>query len=221
MEKIILGKNSFVITGDDKRYNFFVEIFNRYNIPIPKKFLSCKTNNDRGILGCLLSHYTLYKIAQTFKLPYLIVFEDDVIPRNNIIDYFNEAIKNVPDDWQFLKLEDTYFEDYIDKKFYNDYWFSGKHRREGSGTAAYIIKDTLYDLVINAIELYNFNKEFPIDVILRRNLEKLLNGIYVPKNIMFLQHGFHSAETISKQKMPIRKTVEEDMKNFMYGNYTK
>lgn len=234
--EITLDKNAFVITCNEKRYEMFVKIFNYYNIPLPIKFWGCQAKFnykvssirrlkvERGHCGCLFSHYSLYKIAQALDLPYLIVFEDDAFPRKNILEYFDKSIKNLPENWNFLKLEDTHFDEYVVKKFYNDYWFSGVNLRRGSGTGAYIIKKELYQIIIDIIEhdlLINSSENY-IDCIIRVNIE-LDNefnknngyGHYVSTNPMFLQHNFHNEYHMSHIiNSNIRNTNEDDTEMF-------
>ena len=78
----------------------FKKIFNYYQLPLPKLFNGVKHNNP--VLGCLLSHYNILKLATLWSLPYIFVFEDDVLPNKNIIHYLNEALKNVPDNFNIL-----------------------------------------------------------------------------------------------------------------------
>lgn len=86
-------KNSFVISINDKRYKLFKKIFNYYQLPLPKLFNGVKHNNP--VLGCLLSHYNILKLATLWSLPYIFVFEDDVLP-NKIFHNFNMYIlKNI------------------------------------------------------------------------------------------------------------------------------
>lgn len=89
-------KNSFVISINDKRYKLFKKIFNYYQLPLPKLFNGVKHNNP--VLGCLLSHYNILKLATLWSLPYIFVFEDDVLLElaNKIFHNFNMYIsKNI------------------------------------------------------------------------------------------------------------------------------
>lgn len=217
--KISLCKNSYVISCDKDRYDLFLKIFNYYNIPQPILFDACISAYDKGVYGCLFSHYSLYKIAQTLNLPYLIVFEDDIFPRKDIIDYFNNAIKNVPDNWSFLKIEDVFFNRYENKKYYNEYWFSGKMcGRRGSASAAYIMNRNIYEIIINEIEKSTFGLKLPIDYIFQRSLMSI-DGYYISTVPMFLQHNIHNKKVIHqknnfKNGARIVHAIEEDMKNF-------
>lgn len=217
--EISLDKNAFVITGDEDRYNLFVKIFNKYNLPIPKRFNACRSYIDRGITGCTHSHYSIYKIAETYDLPYVIVFEDDAFPRENIVEYFKNAVDNAPEDWKFLKIEDVFFNKYIDKRPYNDYWFSGKMPIRGSGSAAYIVSANGYKKIINEIEKFQFNKKFPIDLIFQYTLMHKRDGYYISNVPMFLQHNLHNKKLIHpksnfKNDSKIVLGDPDDMKNF-------
>lgn len=179
-------KNSFVISINDKRYKLFKKIFNYYQLPLPKLFNGVKHNNP--VLGCLLSHYNILKLATLWSLPYIFVFEDDVLPNKNIIHYLNEALKNVPDNFNILKLENIYFNNEYDNNILSENnWI--KHCKNapiiGRGTGAIVINITSYIT--------------PIDVILELANKIFHNfNMYISKNILFVQHNLHKEKTIHK-----------------------
>ena len=178
-------KNSFVISINDKRYKLFKKIFNYYQLPLPKLFNGVKHNNP--VLGCLLSHYNILKLATLWSLPYIFVFEDDVLPNKNIIHYLNEALKNVPDNFNILKLENIYFNNEYDNNILSENnWI--KHCKNapiiGRGTGAIVINITSIDVILELANkiFHNFN-------------------MYISKNILFVQHNLHKEKTIHNNFM--------------------
>ena len=162
-------KNSFVISINDKRYKLFKKIFNYYQLPLPKLFNAVKHNNP--VLGCLLSHYNILKLATLWSLPYIFVFEDDVLPNKNIIHYLNEALKNVPDNFNILKLENIVI------------------NIESSFQLVKLVENliqsiTPIDVILELANkiFYNFN-------------------MYISKNILFVQHNLHKQKTIHNNFM--------------------
>lgn len=149
-------KNSFVISINDKRYKLFKKIFNYYQLPLPKLFNGVKHNNP--VLGCLLSHYNILKLATLWSLPYIFVFEDDVLPNKNIIHYLNEALKNVPDNFNILKLENIYFNNEYDNNILSENnWI--KHCKNAPIIEKMIPNITPIDVILELANkiFHNFN----------------------------------------------------------------
>lgn len=57
---------------------------------------------NTGELGCILSHVSIYKDAETKGYKRILILEDDCVFEYNINDLFNEYIKEVPKDWGLL-----------------------------------------------------------------------------------------------------------------------
>lgn len=200
MYNVVLGKNSFVISMNEKRLGMFKRIFDHYKIPTPVLFPAASSRD--GTKGCLLSHWAIYKIAETLRLPYIIVYEDDAFPRKDIIEYFNNAMQCVPEDWNFLKIEDLFYHQYTNINNINDYWMTAKSLSNGSGSAAYIIKDSAYPLLARLIEKSEFDsRRFPIDFMFMQSYFNNLGGYYISRKPMFLQHNLHHAGGIHEHNM--------------------
>lgn len=193
--EISLSRNAFVISCDQTRFNLFRNIFDYYHLPQPQLFDACRVRDGR--VGCSLSHYCLYKLAWLANMDYLIVYEDDILPRNNALEHFEEAVKYIPSDWKFLKLEDVFFDKFKNKKIINDYWFTGINTGRGSGTGAYIIRRTALTEVIRLCESAQFNPNIPIDFI----HQYIKGGFYILNNLMFLQHNLHKCASLHGDAM--------------------
>jgi GR25 family glycosyltransferase involved in LPS biosynthesis len=121
------------------RMHRFLENNGKFNI---QRFEAIKDNN--GTLGCFKSHIEIIKIAKKYNWPYAIIFEDDV----KILDNFNiEAINKFlsKNDWdlftiRYNDIDNTEIIETIDGvKFCTSNFFQ---------TAAYIVKNTMYDEVL-------------------------------------------------------------------------
>ena len=68
-----------------------------------KKYRNYHYQLTRGAIGCFLSHYTLAKQLLTDKRnDYYLNLEDDVTIQKNGFQKIQEAILNVPEDWDFV-----------------------------------------------------------------------------------------------------------------------
>jgi GR25 family glycosyltransferase involved in LPS biosynthesis len=192
---ISLSRNAFVISCNQTKLNLFRNIFDYYKLPQPHLFDACLAYDGR--LGCLLSHYFLYKLAYMTNMDYLIVYEDDILPRNDALKHFEAAIKHVPDDWKFLKLEDVFFNKFKNKTIINEYWFTGTNAIKGSGTGAYIIRRNALMEMIRLCESYRFDPRVPIDLL----HQYIKGGFYILNDLMFLQHNLHNQSTLHGKMM--------------------
>ena len=58
-----------------------------------------------GTLGCFLSHIKTWKTFLKYsKQPYAVVFEDDVVLKDNFTNKFHNVLKNVPSEFDILYL---------------------------------------------------------------------------------------------------------------------
>lgn len=124
-------KYSFVISIDDKRFKKFESLFNgagfNYNFNIrgkdlrrwfkPYKLLYGKyipdtrpDNYTRRFLhdfACSLSHTLAIKEAKDNNYPFVVIFEDDVIPCVNCKNLLQNALSILPNNWEVLKFEES------------------------------------------------------------------------------------------------------------------
>lgn len=78
-------------------------LFRYHGLQFPHIF-EAKTDNGICISPCVNSYYHLLKMAIEKDLPYILVFENDAYPCNNIVDYLKDYIKYVPNDAEMLQL---------------------------------------------------------------------------------------------------------------------
>lgn len=200
--KIDFSKNAFCITISERRYELFKHIFKSFSLPLPIRFDGYRIDEDPA-LGCSLSHYNLIQMAKAEKLQYLIVMEDDIFPRKDIVEHLNKALSDVPDGFDWLKLEDNYFTKFKKNFDYNDIWFEGINKRTGSGTGCYVISENAYDI---ALEIYenpvneDFGKQMTKADLVMPFSQILRNcNSYALKKLAFLQHHILSDEAIISQ----------------------
>jgi GR25 family glycosyltransferase involved in LPS biosynthesis len=59
----------------------------------------------RGAVGCYLSHLNIYKIVRNNKIPYALIFEDDVKFKSyDLYRKMRILMAKIPDDWDMLLL---------------------------------------------------------------------------------------------------------------------
>ncbi len=86
---------------------FFGIAATRYGIsPKERKMWSGKRYEQMtdGHLGCCMSHYALWRILQYMPQDETLVFEDDVEIPKNFFEKFDQLLKEVPADWDFIHI---------------------------------------------------------------------------------------------------------------------
>lgn len=103
-----------------------------------------------GAIGNLLSHIDIIKRAKENGYDNVLIFEDDIIMLDGVVDIFNEWVKGVPDDWDLLYLGGNHNDslnimvnEHV-KKITNTYT-----------THAYAIRNTVYDLVLDTLNKFS------------------------------------------------------------------
>lgn len=93
----------------------------------------------QGMVGCFLSHFTIFHRAVEEGWNSILVLEDDFEPVPGFDFLFERAWKEVPQDWEFIWLGYT-IHDKVDKKKiiqHNPYWIIAPSLW---GTQAYMVK---------------------------------------------------------------------------------
>lgn len=189
MAEIFLEQNAFVLTRDEKRYAVFKKIFEHYNLPIPEKYF-----NSHQITGgfshqnCAYGHVQILKEAKRRKLPYCIIFEDDVFPCDNCYYRFSEFAEELPDNFSVYKFEIAFNGMQSCDKSYSKHLFRKKNYNPRCiGAAAYCVSNRLFDWFIKMEENKNFG--IPIDNFLN---DACVKDGFITKSPLFMQHNFHN-----------------------------
>jgi hypothetical protein len=98
-------------------------------------------SNIKPMVGIGQAHINAVLIAKQNEWPSVLIIEDDLSLRKGSIPYLEEALKNVPEDWEIL-LGGIY-EGRLKKV--NDYWASVG---EFCGLHFYIVNSNAYDKVL-------------------------------------------------------------------------
>ena len=112
-------KNSFVITNGGIRLEQFKRTFDAVglNSSLIREWRACMIPGE-GILGHAVAMYSCVRYAQEQKMPFVLVFEDDVVPSDNAKEELLKAFENKPKDCVCLSLGWSYDSDpQPDKEF--------------------------------------------------------------------------------------------------------
>lgn len=113
-----------------------------------------------GAYGCLMSHLQIIKQAKQNKFSKILIFEDDIIFHK---EFNNELrkINNVPHDASIIYLGASQFKS-ANKNFINSSCYKAF---DTFGTFAYIIKDSMYDILIDIFEKKQYDLDYLLCVI--------------------------------------------------------
>lgn len=126
----------------------------------PNRFSAIKMK--MGAVGCVLSHIKCIQQAKENKLPYICIFEDDLVIRH--VNKLKEKVDKLFDkDWDVLLLGGNNFKPYTQ---FDDYIKVNKCFT----TTSYIVKEHYYDTLLNnyrkgcELLLKTHNKNYILDV---------------------------------------------------------
>lgn len=118
--------------------------------------LTIKNNSSitDGQLACLSSHYNIIRKAKKNILSNVLIFEDDVVISDDILEVFENSKHDIPDDWMMLYFGGNHLNGLTPVK-------NNIHKMVSSLTThAYAIKSDIYDEVLDRVQY----ADFPIDV---------------------------------------------------------
>jgi hypothetical protein len=96
-------KNSYCISIDKHKYLLFNTIFKKCGFKtIPKLMHGIINKDNTPAMNCKNSHLNVVKYAKKCNLPYVLIFEDDAYPCNNIIIEFQKYLNNIPNDTNLI-----------------------------------------------------------------------------------------------------------------------
>lgn len=82
---------------DGKKFGLATNIMFSENDPsVPNKYI------QSGRIGCLLSHYMLWKTLSYLPDEEFLIIEDDIILQNDFINKFSLYKSQLPTDWQYV-----------------------------------------------------------------------------------------------------------------------
>lgn len=222
-----LLENSYIINcvSDPQRLQLEKILFDYHGLKFPKVFAA---RTDCGVCCAPVnnSYYYLLKMAIEKDLPYILIFEDDAYPCNNVVEYLKDYIKYIPIGAEMIQLGFT------------AKWGAGygdKFTRPGSspGTQASIVFKTGYEKILKLLEEkhyfdqlgYELQHSYIIDVpiFIQYNFNQACFGNYGynietldSTSLDFFKHNYTKIETIIRDKkyqdfiVPMPKTTAED-----------
>ncbi len=139
-----LGKFSFCMTINPKRFAYMCRNFDAVGVRPPVKFECVRWGNGSN-MGCVLGHLAILRMAKELNLPYCIVYEDDAYPRPDILWKWEQIQNYIPPDCGLLKLgNSSYRGEFIKLNSAVGFMKSGV----AFGSHAYIIRNEMYDELI-------------------------------------------------------------------------
>lgn len=173
------------ITQEFNKHNLDFEFFDAVT-PDQVPLIAQKFNIDiqdseltPGELACLFSHVCLWQKAKDENLKHLVVFEDDIYLGKNA-KLFLQNSDWIPDACSLLKIEHFIDRLQLGKSIHT---FQGRDIKQlqefNWGTAGYIIKYEMIDIMMDLIKNQFARKGIPIDhLIFEVGIEKYPTKIY-------------------------------------------
>lgn len=116
-----LLKNSFVLSIYGDRVDMLKKIFGYHKLICPKIFYGFKNpdiwkifkdsktpTRDGNAYKCSLGHASIVKAAKALELPYVLIFEDDTYPVDEINKKMDYYLSDIPKDASILLLGWSY-----------------------------------------------------------------------------------------------------------------
>lgn len=176
-----LLKHSFVITIDEKKFDWFKKVFKFHKIsPMPKRFQGTTLWYNSGKYNCYLSHREAILTAKKRKWPYVLIFEDDAYPVNGVVDEMQKCLEELPDECQVLSFGTIFLWDIQGE--HGDFWRSYK----SYGSHAYVVFQSAYD---KFIEMLDLGHEGDSAFYSRRDDIFHKDSFFMPKKNLFIQYS--------------------------------
>ena len=214
-----LLKHSFVITIDDKKFEWFKKVFKFHGLsPTPKRLDGVTYWYNSPQYNCYLAHKNAILTAKKKKWPYVCVFEDDAYPINGVMETLDAYLKELPDDCKVLSLGQIFMWEVMGE--YRIFWRSFC----SYGAHAYVVFKDAYDSYVEMLD------KFPEgDGAFYSRNEGILpkESFFIPKRNLFIQYSnsgmnnhdgyiwLHSSRLTRGEdghwKVPYDKSIPEDM----------
>lgn len=173
------------------------------NKKIPFKFFNAIKNTDNPAQGCLQSHLSVIKLAKKQNLKAILIIEDDCFFIKRPI------LEQPPNDWNMLYLGGN-LEEVLEKNA-NDKWY----KMRCWTTHSYIIRNNMYDTVINGLS--NYNEE--VDKYYCQKIHSKYNCYMCDPPITKQLAGY--SDIVKKQVDYKYTTTPEDLIPFQEPEYVK
>ena len=208
---------------DGETYNFTPEILSLFDLTgYPNQIKNPYHSHQfrAGVLGCALSHYSIWEIIMNSQLKdddFILVLEDDLDFCDDFIVRFNNLLDELVEDkeWDTTFLGFTDYQDkYNDKKVSDSLIrFSGERRLNGGGTFGYLIRKRG---ARKYIELANKKKiqqaidwfmieQFDEVVSYKATPELIFSKVYNPND----KNDSSDVQNKSKQIKAVQKPIEQ------------
>lgn len=139
--------NAFVISFNTNNTNLMKQLFDIHHLSMPKIFPASHNSDLTGPYNCLLSHVSIVRMAKALDLPFVVIFEDDAYPCDNVYIKLEEVLKYIPTYVNILLLGwASEARPYGLQKFDQIY---NKITRIIGGSHAYVIFKSGYDEYLN------------------------------------------------------------------------
>lgn len=149
------------------------------NISIRDEWIQCLEKGSKitspGAYGCLLSHLQIIKSAKQNNYKNILIFEDDILFHKNFIKEISK-LSYIPNDYALIYLGASQFKNISNISAVNKNYYKAN---ETYGTFAYIIRDTVYDVLIDVLEKKQFDIDFSLCII-----QKLHNCYVLWENVI-------------------------------------
>lgn len=186
----MIKKYSYVLTIDDKKFNIFKDTCNSYLGFCPNRFDGVLKSN--AVLSCGTGHQNMITMAKENNFPFIIVFEDDAVGRENALDKLVECIKNIPVDCDVLALGGIGYcpRRQVHLKLKDDDLYYIMYRGINWGSQAYICFRRGYDKIIKNLRV-NKIADHSIFHSYRNNIYRLNECLFLQASCKdcFYMHG--------------------------------
>lgn len=176
-----LIENAYVISIDEKRHQLFQKFFLENGFSsCPKLHIGHQDKNLSSTRNCQLSHLEIVKEAKQKNLPFVVVFEDDAYPCDDIKNKLQEILRRIHYESNAVLLGYSSC-GYNQKASMKSKYLNRIYDRTVSGAHAYIVFKQAYD---KYIKFFEDNKDKPAD----NDIFCALYPSYVAREPLFIQY---------------------------------
>ena len=157
-----------------------------------------KKESMAAACGCSLSHIKAIQDAKQKGYSKILILEDDVVFRENLIQRFEQDIKDLPDDWDMFYLSGNNLSQDSLTKVKNNIWRTNFTYT----THCYAINYKIYDIIIDGAGKLNE----PIDEFYKSVIQKQYNCYISRPHLSWQREGYSDI----MKGMRYYKNIKED-----------